>query len=351
MLLEVDSIAVAYRDHQVIHDVSFGLKRGAIGCLLGPSGCGKTTLLRAVAGFEPVLAGRIALAGETVSAPGRLLPPEQRNVGMVFQDFALFPHLTIADNVAFGLRGWARDMRRARVRELLELVGLPEVGGLYPHQLSGGQQQRIALARALAPRPKLLLFDEPFSSLDVELREALAREVRQILKHEGITGILVTHDQLEAFTMADEIGVMHAGRLAQWDSAYNLYHRPAARIVADFIGQGVLLPGVVTDNRHVDTEIGTIRGPVLEQCRPGCRVEVLVRPDDVVQVADDDPSAVPGEIVDKAFRGAQYLYTLRLPNGARVLCLTHSHFDRPVGARMLVRLESEHLVMFPDQTN
>lgn len=348
MLLEIDSLTVAYRDRAVLHGVSFSLQKGMIGCLLGSSGCGKTTLLRAIAGFEPVRAGRIALAGETVGAPGWSLPPERRNVGMVFQDLALFPHLTVADNVAFGLRHQPRGARRDRVEALLDLVGLPDYGRRYPHQLSGGQQQRVALARALAPRPRLLLMDEPFSGLDAELRETLAREVRRILKHEQTSAILVTHDQFEAFAMADRIGVLNAGRLVQWDTGYNLYHQPADRFVADFIGQGVLLPGVVTNAQCVETELGIVRGPVPEPCGQGCRVEVLVRPDDVT-LAADDPHAVRGEVVEKAFRGAEYLYTLRLPRGTCVHYLTYSHCEHAVGEKIPVRLAGKHLVMFPDE--
>ncbi|HSJ47486.1 MAG TPA: ABC transporter ATP-binding protein, partial [Gammaproteobacteria bacterium] len=219
-LLEVDRIRVRYGDLPVVEDMSFHLDQGRIGCLLGLSGCGKTTVLRAIAGFEPVSEGEIRLGGQVVSRPGWSLAPEQRQVGMVFQDFALFPHLTIADNIAFGIRQQAASRREARVLELLELVGLGAYARGYPHQLSGGQQQRVALARAIAPRPALMLLDEPFSSMDKDLREQLAREVRAILRHEWIKPGLVTHDQLEAFLMADEIGVMHAGRLEQWGSAY-----------------------------------------------------------------------------------------------------------------------------------
>ena len=232
--LELTDIDIAYPPKRVVQEVSLHMLCAGIGCLLGPSGCGKTTLLRALAGFEPVQRGSIRLEGVELSRPGWTLPPEQRRIGLMFQDLALFPHLTVADNVAFGLRGWKSSERRARVIELLRLVGLADFAKRYPHQLSGGQQQRVALARALAPRPRLLLLDEPFSSLDVTLREDLAREVRGILLREGTGGLLVSHDQFEAFAFADEIGVLYEGRLLQWDSAYNLYHRPANRFVADF---------------------------------------------------------------------------------------------------------------------
>jgi iron(III) transport system ATP-binding protein len=343
-LLELRGVTMAYDAHTVVQDVSFSLASGAIGCLLGPSGCGKTTLLRAVAGFEPVAGGRLHLDGIEVSRPGFALAPERRQIGMVFQDFALFPHLSVAQNIGFGLRDYSAAARRERSRELLKLIGLGEYEGAYPHQLSGGQQQRVALARALAPRPKLLLLDEPFSSMDVDLREGLAREVRSIIKQEEITALLVTHDQFEAFAMADQIGVLNHGRLQQWDTGYRLYHEPANRFVADFIGQGVLLHGEVLGASQVDTELGPISGPVPEGCQTGCALEILVRPDDIVH---DDASDLRAQVVDKAFRGAQFLYTLRLPSGADVLCLAHSHHDHAIGEAIGIRLEIDHLVMFP----
>ena len=206
--LEVKDVSINYGRHRVVSGVSFELARGDIGCLLGPSGSGKSSLLRAIAGFESLTAGEIRLHGRTVSQPGKTLPPEQRRVGMVFQDFALYPHLSVEENVAFGLRGMSGRQRRVRIDELLALVGLAGLQGKYPHQLSGGQQQRVALIRAMAPRPDILLLDEPFSGLDIELREQLAREVRAILKRESVTAILVTHDQIEAFALADAIGVL-----------------------------------------------------------------------------------------------------------------------------------------------
>ncbi len=342
-LLEVDRIRVRYGDLPVVEDMSFHLEQGRIGCLLGLSGCGKTTVLRAIAGFEPVSEGEIRLGGQVVSRPGWSLAPEQRQVGMVFQDFALFPHLTIADNIAFGIRQQAASRREARVRELLELVGLGAYARGYPHQLSGGQQQRVALARAIAPRPALMLLDEPFSSMDKELREQLAREVRAILRHEGITAVLVTHDQLEAFLMADEIGVMHAGRLEQWGSAYELYHEPGSRFVADFVGQGVLLRGTVLNDHQVETELGIIDGSIDPAFGRNDDVDVLVRPDDIIH---DDDSSMLTEVCDKAFRGADFLYTLRLSSGARVLSLVPSHHDHAIGERIGIRLDLDHLVMF-----
>ena len=342
--LAVLDVSVAYGDMPVVQDVSFQLEPGNIGCLLGPSGCGKTTLLRAIAGFEPVSRGEIRLHGALVSRPGLTVPPEQRRIGMVFQDFALFPHLTVAQNLAFGLRGQATLARRERVAELLELVGLSGAARRYPHELSGGMQQRVALARAMAPRPNILLLDEPFSSMDTELREQLAREVRHLLKREGVTAILVTHDQMEAFAMADLIGVIGAGRVHQWGTGFGLYHEPVNRFVASFVGQGVLLPATVHDEHQVKTELGRITGSTPHGLPVGSVAEVLIRPDDVIY---DESSPRKATVVERAFRGAEFLYTLRLGSGVEVLCLVPSHHRHAIGEDVGVQLQADHLVVFP----
>jgi iron(III) transport system ATP-binding protein len=348
--LEVEGLRHGYEAREVIRGLDFALERGAIGCLLGPSGCGKTTVLRCIAGFEPIRAGSIRLNGQLVSGEGAMVPPEARRIGMVFQEYALFPHLDVARNIAFGLRGAARAARAARVRELAELTGLADALGRYPHELSGGQQQRVALARALAPAPELLLLDEPFSNLDVDLRERLSHEVRDIIKASGATAILVTHDQHEAFAMADEVGVMRDGRIEQWDSAYNLYHRPANRFVADFVGQGVFLPAKVLNAHQVEIELGTLEGDVptgcrigCDECGRGCQADILLRPDDVVH---DDASSMKAEVVHKAFRGAEILYTLKLGSGRRVLALVPSHHNHALGERIGLRLDVDHVVAF-----
>ncbi|MGD9952914.1 MAG: ABC transporter ATP-binding protein [Burkholderiales bacterium] len=347
MLLQIQGLHHAYDGREAVRGVDVSLARGAIGCLLGPSGCGKTTVLRCIAGFERVSAGRILLNGALVSGPGAMVPPEARRIGMVFQDYALFPHLTVEKNIAFGLRGASAA---ARVRELAELTRLDEVLERYPHELSGGQQQRVALARALAPSPELLLLDEPFSNLDVDLRERLSLEVREIIKASGATAMLVTHDQNEAFAVADEIGVMRAGRIEQWDSAYNLYHRPANRFVADFVGQGVFLPAKVLNAREIEIELGRLEGDIpsacqvgCDACGKGCLADVLLRPDDVVH---DDDSRMKAEVVHKAFRGAEILYTLRLESGRRVLALVPSHHNHALGERIGIRLDVDHVVAF-----
>ena len=348
--LELKGVVQRYGRQTIVAGVGFELTAGRIACLLGPSGCGKTTLLRCIAGFEEIADGEIRLHGEVVSRAGLGTPPEKRRIGMVFQDYALFPHLSVEQNVAFGLGRKPDDEARLRVRQLLATVGLHGQGDKYPHELSGGQQQRVALARALAPRPELILLDEPFSNLDVGLRERLSVEVRDILKREGSTAIMVTHDQHEAFAMADEIGIMYEGRIQQWDVPYNLYHQPANRFVADFIGQGVLLPGVVAQGNQVETELGRLvsETPVAcsetcTDCGDGCAVDVLLRPDDVVH---DDGSPLQAEVMHKAFRGADILYTLRLASGAEVLSLVPSHHNHALGEKIGIRLDADHVIAF-----
>jgi len=349
-LLQLRDVSIDYGSNRVVTDLSLSVQRSAIGCLLGPSGCGKTTVLRAIAGFERVAHGEIRLDGEVVSDRARHVPPERRRVGMVFQDHALFPHLRVAENVGFALRELSHEERAARVGELLVTVGLERLARKYPHELSGGQQQRVALARALAPRPRLILLDEPFSSLDSDLRERISLEVRDVLKRTGTTAILVTHDQHEAFAMADEIGVMRDGRIEQWDRAYELYHRPANQFVADFVGQGVLVTGHVIGAGEVEIELGRLSarvpdgcGPGCPDCDDGCRVAVLLRPDDVVH---DEAAPLRGQVVAKAFRGAEFLYTLRLPSGVNVLSLVPSHHDHPIGEWIGIRLDVDHVVVF-----
>ena len=342
-ILSVARISKAYDGACVVSDLSFNLEKGRIGCLLGESGCGKTTVLRCIAGFERLQSGSIAIGGRLVSGDAVFLPPERRRLGMVFQDYALFPHLSVRKNVLFGLERAARGRRDRRAMEMLELVGLAAEADRYPHELSGGQQQRVALARALAHRPDLLLLDEPFSNLDVTLRERLSLEVGRILREMGISALLVTHNQQEAFAMADVIGVMKSGRLAQWDTAGNLYHRPVSRYVADFVGEGVLIRGRVISADGVETALGTLRGRFSWPCPNGCPADVLIRPEDIVH---DDASPLTAEVVRKNFRGPAILYTLRLAGGEEVTALVSSHHDHPPGARIGIRPRVDDIILF-----
>ncbi|MGH6625457.1 MAG: ABC transporter ATP-binding protein [Burkholderiaceae bacterium] len=351
MFLEVSQLRVQYagRSRPAVDEVSFGLHAGEIGVLIGPSGCGKTTLLRAVAGLERASAGAIRLSGAVVSSASQHVAAEARRIGMVFQDYALFPHLDVGHNVGFGLHHLKRGQRAARVAEVLDLVGLGGIERHFPHELSGGQQQRVALARALAPSPQLLLLDEPFSNLDVDLRERLAHEVRAILKSAQATALFVTHDQLEAFAIGDAIGVMSDGQLHQWDDAYTLYHRPATRFVADFIGHGVFTPARIRQHGDavvVQTPLGEL-ADMAECPLPGAfengECDVLLRADDIVH---DDDAPVKAQIMRKAFRGSEFLYTLRLSSGETVLAHVPSHHDHRIGEWIGIRPQVDHVVTF-----
>lgn len=345
-LLEVKDVSAGYRGKPVLEAISFHVNPGGVACLLGPSGCGKTTLLRTVAGFEPVLSGDIRVGGRHMSRVGDTVPPEQRGIGMVFQENALFPHLSVEGNIAFGLRGRTAAEQRAKVAELLGVVGLDGAGPRFVHELSGGQQQRVALARALAPSPEVVLLDEPFSSLDAGLRERIGQEVCRILVEREVTTLLVTHDQDQAFALAHQIGVINDGRLLQWDTAYNLYHEPSDRFIADFIGQGVFLPGTLRTTDSVDTELGVIRGNRAYGWPIGSNVDVLLRPDDILP---DPDSGLYATVVARAFKGAEILYSLTLETGTTVLSLFPSHLDHEEGARVGIRVAADHLVAFPAQ--
>lgn len=341
--LSINELSILYPGSSTpaVRNVSFELAQGEIACLLGPSGCGKTTLLRAIAGFLMPTQGNILLKGEKASEPGKVRSPEKRNVGVVFQDYALFPHLTVRKNIEFGLHKRSEHEKRNRSGELLALIGLEALADRYPHELSGGQQQRVALARALAPKPTLILLDEPFSNLDVELKERLTFEVREILKAENMSAILVTHDQHEAFSMADRIGVMHAGELQQWGSSYSLYHQPNSRMVADFIGQGVFLPGKKTE-QGLQIELAHLR-LTEDQLPKSNEFDVLIRPDDIIH---DDASPMQAKVVRKSFRGADFLYTLELESGVHVLALVPSHHNHAIGEPIGIKLELDHVITF-----
>lgn len=343
-LLEIKNLKCAYQDQVVVDGLSLHVNKGDLLCLLGPSGCGKTTVLRAIAGFEPIVDGEIKLRDEAVSRVGHTLAPEKRKLGMVFQDYALFPHMSIADNITFGLREHNKEEKKSVAEELLEIVGLQGQGDRFPHELSGGQQQRVAVARALAAKPDLILLDEPFSNLDVELRERLATEVREILKSQGISGIMVTHDQDEAFAIGDQICVMHEGQILQRDTAFNLYHEPRDRFIANFIGQGVFLRGTLISPDSVRTEIGVIKGNRAYEWAPDTPVDVLIRPDDILLDVEGELSAV---VEQKAFRGSETMYTLKLATGSTVLSMFPSHNDYMIGEQVKVRFDADHLVAFP----
>lgn len=342
-LIELDNVGLTYPSAKLpaVHDVSFQVDKGQVLALLGPSGSGKTTLLRLIAGFETPETGRIVLQGVEVGRPGYRLPPEKRGVGMVFQDYALFPHLTVAQNVAFGLRACGAGERKRRAADVLGLVGLSGYERCYPHQISGGQQQRVALARALAPNPVVVLLDEPFSSLDPDMRSRMRHEVHQILKSVGATAVLVTHDHEEAFAMADQVAVLNAGRLEQVASPETVYHTPSTPFVADFVGQADFLPGTVTAQGLIETEIGTFPNEAGHQ--EGAALIVMIRPDDIHLVPD---AAGPAHIVSRQFRGSENLYVIALPSGRRLHSSGHSVSVYPPGTRVQIGLTATHTVLY-----
>ncbi len=342
-LLRVENIECRYEQHRVVEQLSFEVKEGEIACLLGPSGCGKTTVLRAIAGFNSIYSGSLQLEGRVIATATTSVPPERRNLGMVFQDYALFPHLSVEDNIAFGLKNGSRRDKSRIVAHLLELVKLPDVAKRFPHELSGGQQQRIALARALAPKPRLLLMDEPFSNLDTELRRQLSVEVRDILREEKISAIVVTHDQDEAFTVSDKLGVVADGYLQQWDTPFTVYHNPANPQVASFVGEGMFIPGRALDGQLIETDIGLVKANKVSW-QSGDLLDVFLRPHEVVPGCSG--CEVSGEVVKKEFLGTTTLYTLKLPTGRLVESSFVSNEDLRPGDRVSVRVETSNLVAF-----
>jgi len=341
--VELRGLHKRYPDAAALHDLTLTVCRGEFFSLLGPSGCGKTTTLRLVAGLDSPSAGSIVIDGKQVCGPGFFTPPEKRGVGIVFQDYALFPHMTVFENVAFGLFGRPKAAIAARVGELLDLVGLAGAGKKYPHEMSGGQKQRVALARALAPAPKVMLLDEPFSNLDAELRAGLASETRQILRDTGTTVILVTHDQEEAFALSDRVGLLNAGKLEQVDTPYNIYHRPASRFVADFASRADYLPARVEASRVISA-LGDFTLPAPMQQGPAS-VELMVRPDDVVITTDDAGTALVTEV---RFLGSSALYTLQLDDGSTLHSQGLSANLLAPCTRVAVTLNMQHAVVFPN---
>lgn len=340
-ILELRSVSCAYEPGRpAIRDISFSTREGEILCLLGPSGCGKTTILRAIAGFESVQTGQIVLSGRVVSSPLETLPTETRRVGMVFQEYALFPHLRVADNIAFGLRHLPNTERTGRVHDMLRLTGLEGFDRRYPHELSGGQQQRVALARALVQNPVVLLLDEPFSNLDPDMAGRMRQEVYALLRQMNTTTIMVTHDHDEAFAMADRIAVLNQGVLEQMDSPEMIYHLPATQFVADFVGQADFITGRVQDG-VVQTELGTF--PNTLNSVEGSALVVMIRPDDIHLIPNQSATA---RVLARQFRGSENLYTIRLPSGQIVHSSENSTSVYQEGTAVELRVSATHTVLF-----
>lgn len=340
-ILELRSVSCAYDPHRpAIRDMSFSAQEGEILCLLGPSGCGKTTVLRAIAGFEPVRSGEIFLSGRRVSSSSNTIPTEERHVGMVFQEYALFPHLRVVGNIAFGLSHLSRSERESRVHEMLHLTGLEGFERRYPHELSGGQQQRVALARALVQNPIVLLLDEPFSNLDPDMAGRMRQELHTLLRRMKTTTILVTHDHNEAFAMADRIAVLNQGVLEQIDAPELIYHVPTTPFVADFVGQADFIPGRI-EQGLVHTELGQF--PDTLNCSEGTAVAMMIRPDDIHIIQN---SSAASRVVTRQFRGSENLYAVRLGSGLIVHSSESSTTVYQEGTAVEVQVTATHTVLF-----
>lgn len=330
-LLSLKNISLTLEKKVILENIDFSLDEKEIACLLGPSGCGKTTLLRIIAGLEERSTGEITLNNKIIQDKKTFVSPQKRNIGMVFQDYALFPHLNVSENITLGLDHLKKSERQQKLTQMLELVKLEAWRESYPHKLSGGQQQRVALARALAQSPNILLLDEPFSNLDTELRYQLSEDVRSILKELGMSAILVTHDQTEAFSFADKIGLMKEGHIDQLSSTYDLYHAPQTPFAASFIGEGSIVLG---------SELKAYM-PHLSLSMNG---KILVRPQDIIL---DEASLIKAKVAKKIFRGSHYLYLLDFDNGLKVLSSVQGHHEHNIGDLIGVRIEFKQVVEFP----
>ena len=338
-LLRVTGLCYRVAGQVILADVNLQLRAHRVGCLMGKSGCGKTTLLRCIAGLERIAGGEIAINEQLVSSSSYHLAAENRQAGVVFQEGALFPHLTVAGNIAYGLIGANRMTKAERVRDLLHLLDLVGCDQRYPQELSGGQQQRVAIARALAPRPMVLLLDEPFANLDQPLREKIQQSLQKIFKYYRITVLFVTHNQDEAFDFAEEAGVLADKKILQWGSPHDLYQQPNSPAVAQFIGSGTILPLQVNDDGQLSCALGKVERSSIDDSRlgkDGAAYSVFVRPDDIVI---DKRSKLQAHIVNTSFRGTHQVYRLQLQDETIVNCFSNdSNAALEKGAALPIRL-------------
>ena len=329
---------------KILSNINFDLEESEIGCILGPSGCGKTSLLRAIAGFENLISGTILKDGVCISNNLENTSVQNRKMGMVFQDYALFPNMDIKSNIAFGLKDKTKVDKEVRVNYLLDLVNLNKYKDKYPHELSGGEQQRVALIRALAPSPEILLLDEPFSNIDADIKENLVSDVRDLLKELSITSIIVTHDQHEAFNIADKIAIMNNGKIEQIGNAYDIYHKPVNKFVADFVGLGVFVPITKNKDENLETPLGLLDTTKFQDCEIHAKnLQMLLRPDDIIH---NDESSTKAVVIEKQFRGAEFLYKLLYNDKYPLLCYAPSHHNHKIGESIGIELEIEHYVIF-----
>ncbi|MGR5176847.1 ABC transporter ATP-binding protein [Vibrio parahaemolyticus] len=338
--LSIENLSCKYDEQTILEALSLQVEQGEIVCLLGASGCGKTTLLKAIAGLIPLSQGTMTLGQRVIDDGEAWLPPEQRNIGMIFQDYALFPHLTVAQNVAFGLKGVTKSQQEAIVNEMLTLVHLEQFSDRYPHQLSGGQQQRVAIARSLAYKPDLLLLDEPFSNIDTQVRHELIQQIRKIFKKQGVTAIFVTHSREEAFAFADKMAVMNQGVIEQYGSASELYFCPSSRFVADFLGGGSYLAAHYLSGTLFETAIGQIEASSCTLIEPGQQCQLLLRPQHV-QLSASESSSI--EVLEQHFMGDHCRYVIDI-EGTKIVATSMEALE--VGQSVAVSVESQGIVAF-----
>ncbi|SKA29827.1 ABC transporter ATP-binding protein [Photobacterium toruni] len=339
--LSVTDLTCCYHGQPILQDLSLAVERGEIVCLLGASGCGKTTLLKAIAGLLPLTQGSMAINDRVIVDQQLCLPPEQRNIGMIFQDYALFPHLTVAENIAFGLRHWDQPRVAAKIQQMLALVHLTELDDRYPHQLSGGQQQRVAIARALANEPDLILLDEPFSNIDTQVRHSLIRDIRKIFKDQGVTAIFVTHSREEAFAFADKMAVMNHGVIEQFGTATELYYQPSSRFVAEFLGVGSYLPATVIASHQLETPFGELALVAQQKyAATTTNVDWLLRPQHLIVTPEMEGKAV---IIEQQFMGDSCRYIVEFEGHKLVV---NSNLLLNIGQRVTVDVTPHAAVIF-----
>ncbi len=342
MKLEIENISLNLDSDRILDNLCLSVNEEEILSIIGPSASGKTSLLRVIAGFENITTGKIKLNGQVVDDTSIVIEPQKRNVGIIFQDLALFPHLSCAENITFGISRLPTEEQIQRLRRLEEVLSITGISKKFPHEISGGQQQRVAIARALAPKPEILLLDEPFSALDEELKEKLLADVKILLKEEKITTIVITHNIKEAFQLSDKIAFLNDKKIIQIDSPYNIYHKPMTREIANFCGIGSFINGKIVDANYVLTDLGRHFGETAPY-EIGTNVDIMIRPDDVIH---DDNSTKSAQVVGKIFHGSDFLYKLKLSNGENIFCYTPSHHDHAVNEVIGIKSEMDHLILF-----
>ena len=340
--LNLQSVKIALDSKVILDDVNLKIDTGEIVSLMGSSASGKTSLIRSIAGFHNISSGVIQIDGQIVDDSIRRSDVAMRNVGVIFQDLALFPHLTVRENICFGLNNIDSAQQQNRAKKLEDLLDIENITNRYPNQISGGQQQRVAIARAIAPKPNLLLLDEPFSALDYELKDNLMNDIMKLIKSENITAILITHSAEEAFKMSDKIAFISNNTITQFANPYDIYHRPVSKEIANFFGISSYIKAKITDSSHINCILGDFVGMV-DQFNKDDKVDLLIRPDDIIH---DDDSLFSAKVTEKTFRGSDFLYELELKDGQKIFCYAPSHHNHQVNEVIGIKLDLDHLVIF-----